>query len=174
MLAYLFVLLAAAARFVFAPLAFAPIAPALLYFAARQPRKRMWIPLVVLIAADIVLSLRVYGYPLTADLVVSWAWYAAVLLLGGALAGKMRPARIAGAALASSVSFFLLSNFATWLVWEMYPRTAAGLLACYVAAIPFFRSQLASDLFFTAVFFSLPVVLESARKALRPSDAATA
>lgn len=174
MLAYLFVLIAVALRFLLAPLAFAPVGAALLYFGARQPRRRMWVPLAVLVAADVLLSKAVYGYPVTADLVMSWVWYAAVLLMGGLLAHNARPLRLVGAALATSVSFFLLSNFAVWAVWEMYPKTLSGLLACYVAAIPFFRNQAASDLFFTAVFFSTPVVVEAARRALRPGDVAAA
>jgi hypothetical protein len=37
----------------------------------------------------------------------------------------------------------------------MYPKTLGGLTAAYVAGLPFFRNDLAGDLFFTAVFFGI-------------------
>lgn len=166
MLAYVFVLGVIAARVLFRPLAFAPVAPALLFFGAYLPRKWMWVPLALLAATDVYLSRSSYGYPLTADLLVSWAWYAAVLWAGGALlAGKVRPARVAIATVTASVSFFVVSNLAVWAVWEMYPKTLGGLAACYVAALPFFRNQFASDLIFSAVMFAAPLAMGALRPA---------
>ncbi len=157
MLAYLFVVVAVAVRFLPHPWAFTPVVAALLYFGARAPRKRMWIPLALLIASDFLLTLRTYSYPLTLDHVVTWGWYAAVILIGGLLRDNARPLRIAGASLASSVSFFVVSNLAVWAVWNMYPKTLSGLLACYAAAVPFFRPV--SDLLFTALFFAIPALV---------------
>ena len=168
MLAYVLILAVIIARIVFRPLAFAPVAPALLFFGAFMPRKRMWIPVALLIAADVYLSRVGYGYPLSADLLVTWAWYAAVVLLGGAfLNGKVRTGRVAVSTLAASLSFFVISNFAVWAVWNMYPKTLGGLAACYVAAIPFFRNQLISDVLFSAVMFAIPMAMP----ALRPAEA---
>ena len=166
MLAYLFVVLSVALRFISLPVAFTSVAASLLYFGARQPRRRMWVPLVLLVAADLVLTRLVYAYPLSADHLVTWAWYAAILLLGGTLKENSGALRVGGAALAASVSFFLLSNFAVWAVWAMYPKTLAGLAACYLAALPFFRHSLAGDLFFTVVFFGIGALLEGARSRL--------
>lgn len=36
---------------------------------------------------------------------------------------------------------------------SFYPKTGAGLIECYVAAIPFFKNTLLSDLFYTALLF---------------------
>ncbi len=63
--------------------------------------------------------------------------------------------RVALAASAGSLQFFLITNAATWLMSGMYPLTPAGLVACYVAAIPFFGNTLASDLFYAGVLFGL-------------------
>jgi len=65
-----------------------------------------------------------------------------------------------GSALASSVSFFLLSNFAVWAAHDMYPKNFSGLMTCYAMAVPFFRGTLAGDLVFTAVLFAVPVVIK--------------
>ncbi len=63
--------------------------------------------------------------------------------------------RVALAASAGSLQFFLITNAATWLMSGMYPLTTEGLVACYVAAIPFFGNTLASDLFYAGVLFGL-------------------
>ncbi len=38
----------------------------------------------------------------------------------------------------------------------MYPKTFAGLMTCYDAALPFFRRGIAGDLVFTALMFGVP------------------
>jgi uncharacterized protein DUF6580 len=161
MLAYLFIILAIAFRFLPHPLAFTPVAAALLYFGANQPRKRFWVPLVLFAVTDVILTKFVYSYPFPYDTFVDWGWYAAILFFGSAaLKGKFRPGRIAGASLAASVSFFLVSNFAVWLFFRnMYPMTLAGLSACYVAAVPFFRNEVVADLVFSFAFFGTAVLL---------------
>jgi hypothetical protein len=105
------------------------------------------------------LTRYVYSYPVTWDHLLTWIWYAAVLLMGMQIGPANKWLRIAAAALASSVGFFLISNFAVWASWTMYPKTLAGLGACYVAAIPFYRMSFASDVVFTAAFFGLTALL---------------
>jgi hypothetical protein len=74
--------------------------------------------------------------------------------IGSRIRRSENPAWIAGAAVAGSVQFFLITNFAVWL-GTLYPHTPAGLAACYTAAIPFFWRTLASDLFYSGVLFGL-------------------
>ncbi|HVP50082.1 MAG TPA: DUF6580 family putative transport protein [Candidatus Bathyarchaeia archaeon] len=157
MLAYIFLLFAVAvhARFLPLPFGFAPVTAALLYFGARRPRKELSIPVAALAAAGVYLSRSVYGYAFSADLLVTWAWYAGIVLLGGLLAKKTSAVRIGAATLAGSVSFFLISNFAVWAVWDMYPKTMGGVMTCYVAGLPFLRNAVVSDLFFAALFFGI-------------------
>ncbi len=141
MLAYIFVLFAVAARLPFMPhpWGFTPVTAALLYFGARGSRRHMWLPLVLLAASDVVLDKFVYAYPLSWDLLLAWGWYAAMLWLGSGLRQNSKILRIAGAALAGSVSFYLITNFGVWAATAMYPKTLAGLVTCYVAGVPFFR-----------------------------------
>lgn len=166
MLPYLFVLLAIAVRFLpfagplnFLPHAwhFTPLAASLLFFGARGSRRQRWVPLALFAATDVVLTKFIYSYSLSWDHLVTWAWYAAILWLGSNLREKSGPVRVVGAALASSLSFFLISNFAVWAAWEMYPKTLHGLMMSYDAGLPFFRGTVESDLFFSIVFFGTPV-----------------
>jgi hypothetical protein len=171
MLPYLFILLAIAVRFL--PFAgplnvlphawhFTPLAASLLFFGARGSRRQMWIPLVMLAATDVILTKFVYVYAFSWDHFVTWAWYAGILLLGTTLREKAGFWRVVGAALASSISFFLISNFAVWAAWpEMYPRSFSGLMTSYTLAIPFFRGTLESDLFFSVAMFGTPVLLHA-------------
>jgi len=171
MLAYLYLVIAVVARFLPHTFSFTPVGAALLFFGARTDRKRLWIPVLMLAVTDVVLSRFVYGYPFTADLPITWAWYAGIVLMGGWLKENDRPLRVAGAALATSVSFFLVSNFAVWAVWNMYPKNAAGLLQSYLMALPFFRNTVASDLLFSALLFGLPVLVNAAQRRWRAADA---
>jgi hypothetical protein len=158
MLAYLFVIFAVLARMPFMPHPwnFTPVAAALLYFGARGSRRQLWVPFALMAASDVILTKFVYSYPLGWDQLVVWAWYAAILLLGARLRENTTWLRIGGAALTSSVSFFVITNFAVWAFGTMYQKTLSGLMTCYAAGLPFFRRGLAGDLLFTAVMFGLP------------------
>jgi len=159
MLAYLFVVLAVIARFVAVPVGVTPVTGSLLFFGAYGSRRQMWFPFAVLAASDVVLTKLVYHFVLSWDHFVTWAWYAAIIWLGTRLRDNAKPTWVVASALASSVSFFLVSNFAVWACWNMYPKNFPGLMASYVAALPFFRRSLAGDLAFTVVMFAVPVIL---------------
>lgn len=55
--------------------------------------------------------------------------------------------------LASSIPFFLVTNFPAWLAFGTYDRTLFGLLHCYYQAIPFFRFTVMGDLTFAILLF---------------------
>ena len=160
MLAYIFLVLAVAVRFMPHPWHFTPVAASLLFFGAYGSRRQLWFPVVLLAASDVFLNKFIYSYPLSWDLLVTWAWYAAVVFLGSGLRRHLKAQWIIGSALASSVSFFLLSNFAVWAAYDMYPKNFSGLMTCYAMAVPFFRGTLAGDLVFTAVLFAVPAVIK--------------
>ena len=94
------------------------------------------------------------------------------VLIGWAIAKRKSPLVIGGAAVASSVMFFVLTNVGMWLFSGFYPRTVEGLVACYVAAIPFFQNTLAGDLFFTALLFGGFALAERLLPALRQPERA--
>jgi hypothetical protein len=159
MLAYLFIVIAVAVRLLPHPWHLTPIGAALLFFGAKRPVREWIAPLVLLASTDVYLTRVHYGMRVGVDHVVTWAWYVAAMGIGYMLVRKVDPVRVVGASLASAISFFLVSNFATWLFQDMYAKTFAGLVQCYTMAIPFFRGTFASDLIYTPVLFSVPYAL---------------
>jgi hypothetical protein len=171
MLAYIFLLFAVAVRFMPHPMAFTPVGAALLFFGSRGSRSRMWIPVAVLAGSDVILTTMVYRYTFSWDHFVTWAWYAAMLWLGSTLKENAGAIRILATSLIGSVSFFLISNFAVWAAWDMYPRTFAGLMSCYDAGLPFFRRGVEGDVLFTTLMFGAAAVLPAVASRLhRASD----
>jgi hypothetical protein len=114
-----------------------------------------------LMATDYYLTVFAYQYPFhLRSYIVTWVWYALVCLFGMEVLAKPTVLRVAASVLASATSFFLLSNFAHWEgpFGAIYPRTAAGLAACYSAALPFYRNDLVSTAITAGALFGLPVL----------------
>jgi hypothetical protein len=144
------------------PFNIVPVFSCLLFFAAVRPAREMVLPLALLVGVDIFITTHRYGYAVTADSAVTWAWYVVAMLLGaGVLSTSRSWQRVAGCSLAASISFFMVSNFTVWAAWQMYPKTLAGLGACYVAALPFFRNAVTSELCFSLLLFALASRLAS-------------
>src|SRR5262249_42615862 len=162
---FVLIVLAAASRLLPHPPNFAPVAAIGLYAGAYSSRRAAWlVPFAALLLSDLVIG---FYHP------VSMFWnylaFATCLLLGSGLLAKGRSfGRIGAAVLASSVAFFLLSNFGMWAS-GYYPRTWAGLVQCYTAALPFFRNTLASDVVYSAALFGGHALL--ARWFARPAAA---
>ena len=55
--------------------------------------------------------------------------------------------------LGGSLFFFAVTNFATWMFFNTYEHSLAGLTVCYAQAIPFFRYTLLGDFVFNIVLF---------------------
>jgi hypothetical protein len=133
-----------------------PVFSCLLFFSATRPAREFVLPLSILVGVDVFLTTHRYGYPLSIDGVVTWSWYLIAMLLGvGVLRSSSSRLRVASCSLLASVSFFLASNFAVWAAWQMYPKTLTGLGICYVAALPFFRNGLTSELCVSLLLFGL-------------------
>jgi hypothetical protein len=174
MLAYLYVIVAIAFRLVPHPALwnFTPLAASLLYFGARTSRKQIWFPVLALAATDVLLNRFAYHVATDISFLFTWAWYAGMVLLGsGMLAKRTTVARVVGASLTGSVSFFLVSNFFVWATGAYYPHTLAGLLTCLTAGQPawpatlfFFRHTVTGDVLFSALMFGLPAVVHATRR----------
>ncbi len=148
------VILGAGARLVPHPWNFTPMM-AIGLFAGSQARKASTGILATLLA--LVLSDAVLGFYSG-----FWYVYAAMLipvLLGRVIRNRTGAARIAVAALASSLSFFVITNFMVWVTGQLYPRTIGGLSECFLAGIPFYRNQVLGDGVYTVAIFGGYAVL---------------
>jgi hypothetical protein len=139
---------------------FTAVGAGLLFFGARRPLREMALPLLALVATDYYLTTVFYHYAFhTSAYLVTWAWYAAVIILGRILLHRqVSVTRVIVAPVIASTSFFLISNYAVWIGSLMYPHTMAGLTACYAAALPFYRNDLLSTTLLTGLAFGLPAL----------------
>jgi hypothetical protein len=142
---------------------FTAVGGALLYFGARRPWREMLVPLVALMATDYLLTVYSYHYTFAWQLyAATWAWYGMAMALGQILLrARTTFARVAAAALLGPTSFFLVSNYATWVSGFAYPypHTLSGLGACYMAGLLFYRNDLASTAIVAGLAFGLPVLV---------------
>ena len=154
---------AAALRLVPHPPNFSPIAAMALFSGAQMPKRApaFVAPFAALLLSDVMLG----GYYPGMNFV--YLSFALTVLIGWAVASRRTPLTIGVAAIASSVLFFILTNFGMWLFSGIYPVTQAGLVACYVAAIPFFQNTLVGDLTFTALLFGGFALAERMLPAIR-------
>lgn len=157
---------AAALRLVPHPPNFSPIDAMALFSGAYLGRRAIAVaaPLAALLLSDLVLGF----YP---GMLFQYAAVVLVVLLGSFALSRLTLLRIGGAALASSVLFFAVSNFGVWLVSGMYARSLAGLSACLFAAIPFFQNTVAGDLFYAAILFGGFALVEHLVPRLREGEA---
>jgi hypothetical protein len=96
--------------------------------------------------------------------------YASFLLsvaIGLWLRDRRTVARISLATVLGAVQFFIIVDLGVWALGSTYPHTREGLLACYVAAIPFLWNMLASDAFYSALLFGGYALAERLVPALR-------
>jgi len=138
---------------------FTAVGGSLLFFGARRPAWQGAIAAAALMASDYMLTVYAYHYPFHVQgYLITWAWYLGVCLLGHRMLHKVTALRVLGAALTSSTSFFVLSNFVVWM-GAMYAHSVAGLTACYVAALPFYRNDLVSTGLVAGVLFGVPALV---------------
>ena len=125
---------------------FTPVT-ALALFAGSYIRDKKFaftVPLLAMFISDIFIGF----HPLI------WAVYLSLLI--GVLLGKLLETRknifkIFGVTLVSSIVFFIITNFAHWLMY--YDPSWQTLTKCYFDAIPFYRNSLLGDFIFVSVMF---------------------
>src|SRR5215470_7858329 len=156
------ILAAAASRLIPHPPNFASITAVALFGGAYLSNSRLAfvVPMTALFLSDLAIGL----YP---HMEVVYGSFALIVCVGMLLRRRRTPPRIIGAALSSSVLFFVFTNFGVWALSSLYPRTWEGLTACYLAAIPFFRNTIAGDALYTTALFGAFAIAERQFPALR-------
>lgn len=139
-----------------------PIAALALFGGASFADRRVafLVPLSALLASDLLLGLH-------STMGFVYASFAAAVCIGFWLRAHKTALTVAVAAMSSSILFFVVTNFGTWALQDMYPKTFSGLATCYVAAIPFFQNTLAGDLLYSALLFGGLYLVERAFPVIR-------
>lgn len=109
------------------------------------------VPLAAMLISDMVIGLH-------SGMWLVYGCMAVIALAGTRLAGRISALRVVGYGLGAAVFFFVVTNFAVWAgsidhPTPMYTPDLQGLINCYIAAIPFFRNQVAGVLVYSAVLF---------------------
>lgn len=172
------ILAAAASRLIPHPLNFTPIGAMALFGGACFADRRLAfaVPLAAMLLSDIVIAL-VFGNYLVQSLTLMPVVYgslALIVCLGFWLRTRRRLLPIAGAALTASLIFFALTNFGEWALGPIYAKTWEGLVACFVAAIPFFQNTVLGDAVYVTAFFGGLALMEKFIPRLRDDAQAQA
>jgi hypothetical protein len=162
LLAFAMIVLAAALRIAPHPWNFTPVGAMALFSGAiiRDRRLAFVFPILALFVGDIFIGFHKLMPVVYASFFVSVA-------IGFWLRDRRAVGRIAAATLLGAVQFFLVTNFAVWAFGLFYPRTSAGLLACYIAGVPFFWNTLAGDGVYALLLFGGFALAERLFPALR-------
>lgn len=148
LLALAIIVLAAALRIAPHPWNFTPLGAMALFSGAivRDRRLAFLFPLLTLFAGDLFIGFHRLMPVVYASFLISVA-------IGFWLRKRRSVTRIGAVTLFGAIQFFLITNFAVWASGLSYPRTGAGLLACYAAGVPFFWNTLAGDSVYAALLF---------------------
>jgi hypothetical protein len=143
LLAAALIVLAAALRIAPHPWNFTPVGAMALFAGATIKDRRLafLFPLLALFAGDIFIGFHK---------LIPFVY--ASFLINVAIGLWLRDRRTV-ATLLGAIQFFLITNFAVWQFLGGYPHAASGLIACYIAAIPFFWNTLAGDALYATLLF---------------------
>lgn len=151
LLAAAIVIAAAASRLMKHPFNFTPIA-AMALFAGCYLQKR-WavvLPLAAMFVSDIFIGFYDWQVMVSVYIAIALAFF-----VGWYLRNRVKWYSVILAALISSLTFFVLTNFAVWAFFTWYPHTWVGLVSCFMLALPFFRNTLIGDVVYSGVFFGI-------------------
>ena len=105
----------------------------------------MLIPLSAMFIADIIIGFHPY---------MLWVYGAigiSTLLSYWSMRFNKKYMQLTVMTLVSSILFFIITNFAVWVIWDYYPKTIDGLLLCYSMAIPFFQNTIYGTIIYTSL-----------------------
>lgn len=128
---------------------FTPIAAIALFGGTFLKRKDLafLVPVVAMLLSDLIIGFH-------STMFAVYASFIAIVSLGMFLQSRLTVVNTISASLASSILFYLITNFASWTSGIMpYPMNVAGLMQSYIAGLPFFFNGILGDLFYNSVLF---------------------
>lgn len=131
---------------------FSPIGAIALFGGAYLSRKSLAyiIPLAAMLVSDLFLGF--YG----PEMLITYGAFAASIFIGTLLRKNITWYNMLIGSVASSVVFFLITNFALFYpssISPLYSHDLSGIISSYIAGVPFFQNTLVSDLFFNCILF---------------------
>ena len=147
---FFLIILAVATRVVPHPAGVTSVGAIGLFSGAYLGYRRAWlVPVAALLLSDIFIG---FYEPLI--MLAVYGGFALSAIIGRIFLFQKRSVlRAGGATLAGAVVFFILSNLGVWGTGLHYPLTIAGMVECYLQAVPFFWRTLLGDMFYVAVLF---------------------
>jgi len=104
------------------------------------------LPVIAMLAGDLFIGF--YAWKL---MLVIYGCFAIVGLLGVIIKKHKSAETILAGSILAAVLFFLATNWAVWQFSFWYTKTWAGLMQCYILALPFFKNTLLGNIFYTGV-----------------------
>lgn len=124
----------------------AVVAVALFSGVTLSPGLALTVPLIVMAASDL------FFEPHSLFLLM-WGAFVLTTWIGIRLRGNPKFGRILLGSFAGSLLFYFISNLGVFIFQDMYPKTAAGLVQCYVMALPFLKNSLLANLLYVPALF---------------------
>ena len=116
------------------------------------------LPILIMLMSDIMLGNHA---------IVPWVYSSFILIFAlGYFIKKSSYSYILIFSIFSSVIFFIISNLGVWFTGG-YSYSFNGLIACYTAAIPFFKNTLISTILYSSLIHAVVSVVSSYDKQLR-------
>lgn len=146
----LLILAAAFVRLIPHPPNFAPIAAMALFSGAYFNKKSFAfaIPLAAMFLTDAIIGFH-------SSMWIVYLSFALIVLIGMFMLKNVSIKNVVLASVTASISFFIITNFGVWAFGTMYPKNIAGLIECYIAAVPFIQNTLLGDLFYSGIMFGV-------------------
>lgn len=142
------VLVAAVSRLIPHAPNFTPIAAIALFGGANFNNRwaAFLVPLSAMFISDLLIGFHT-------NLISVYLSFALIVIIGMFIKNQQNFGSVTTAAVASSLLFFVITNFAVWLGNPAHPQNFSGLMDCYFIAIPFYKNSLMGDLFYSAILF---------------------
>jgi len=120
-------------------------------------RLKWWLPLGTLALTD--LALDFYYHSFSSWQLVNYVAYGAIILIGTRFNHRSPFLGLLAGGLLGAILFYLITNTASWLAIQAYPKTLSGWITALTSGLPgypttieFFRNTLLSGGLFTGLF----------------------
>jgi len=161
---------------IFYPWSFMPLTAVCMYLGAHihSRRSSIGLALLMLLLSDLSIWFATgkFASAFPPDRCAEYVAYPLIVMLGIGLNQNAWPSRMVsafGRGIVAEIAFFAISNFAYFLTQTAHSPDVAGLIACYVDAIPFANKAFVSTAIYSVLLFS-PIAVRAAGESPTVSD----